>query len=104
MSDWRLIGAVLVLAITANGRVANAEESLRIVPIVAGDEVVVSLELSDAYTQELREAISSGLLTTFTYQIELRMSVPVGFDRTIETAVVRISNRFDNLTRSHKLE
>jgi hypothetical protein len=103
MSDWRLACVLFVLAISANGPVAHAEESLRIVPIVAGDEVVVSFELSDAYTQELREAISSGLLTRFTYEIELKMSVAGWVDRTIETVVITTTNRFDNLTRNHKL-
>jgi hypothetical protein len=103
MSDWRLMIVVMVLVLSANHRVAHAEERLQIVPIVSGDEVVVSFELSDAYTEDLRAAISSGLLTRFTYEIELRMSVAGWVDRTIETVVITTTNRFDNLTRSHKL-
>jgi hypothetical protein len=80
-----------------------AAESLRIVPIVRDDEVVVSVELADAYTDEIRAAIASGLRTTFTYDVELRLVVPVWIDRTIASAVVSTSDQYDNLTRRHSL-
>ena len=58
-----------------------SKESLRIVPIVNDNEVLVSFELADAYTTDVREAISSGLRTTFTYDVELRMVAPLWVDR-----------------------
>ena len=51
----------LVLAV---GTMARAAESLRIVPITSDDSVVVSVELSDAYNDDIRQAIASGLRTT----------------------------------------
>jgi hypothetical protein len=98
----RTSGIGLVVTLLAAGTIVRAE-SLRIVPIVSGDTVVVSLELADAYSAEVREAISSGLRTTFTYDIELRMVVPTWVDRTIATAVVSTSDQYDNLTRRHSL-
>src|SRR4029079_9607411 len=62
-----------------------------------------SVELSDAYTADIRQAIASGLRTQFTYDIELRMVVPAWVDRTIAAAVVNISDQYDNLTRRHTL-
>ncbi len=94
--------AIVCLGLLA-GVVGHAAETLQIVPLVAGKEVVVTFELADAYTPAVREAISSGLVTSFTYEIELRMSVPGWIDRTIESTVVTMSNRYDNLTRSHML-
>jgi len=91
------------VVLLAAGVVARAAEVVRILPIVRNDQVVVSCELSDAYTDEVREAISSGLRTTFTYDLELRMVVPAWVDRTIATAVVSTSDQFDNLTRRHTL-
>ena len=76
------------LALIAGGAVARAAGSLRIVPIVRDDTVVVSFELADAYTDDLRDTIASGLRTTFSYDVELRMIVPAWVDRTIATAVV----------------
>lgn len=81
----------------------TAAESLRIVPLVHDKQMVVTLEIADAYTDDVREAISSGLRTTFTYDVELRMLVAGWVDRTIATSVVSISDQYDNLTRRHSL-
>jgi len=99
----RRIGIWCILALVAAGAGVRAAESLRIVPIVADGQVLVSFDVADAYTDEVREAIASGLRTTFTYDIELRMVVPAWVDRTIATAVVSASDRYDNLTRRHSL-
>jgi hypothetical protein len=86
-----LVGAVIV----------QSQETLRIVPFISGDRVVVSFELNDAYNDAVREAIASGLRTTFSYQLELRTRAWV--DRTIGTTVVATSDRYENLTRRHTL-
>jgi hypothetical protein len=98
----RRIGLILGTLVLA-GAIGHAAETLRIVPINADDRLVVNVELSDAYTTEVKQAIASGLRTTFTYTIELRMLVPGWVDRTVTTATVSISDQFDNLTRRHSL-
>ena len=92
-----------VMAVLAGGARVFSKESLRIVPIVNDHEVLVSFELADAYTNDVREAISSGLRTTFTYDLDLRMVAPVWVDRTIVTVVVSTTDQYDNLTRRHVL-
>ena len=52
---------------------------------------------------EVRDAIGSGLRTTFTYDVQLKMVVPAWVDRTIATAVVTTVDQYDNLTRRHSL-
>ena len=99
----RRVRGVLVLVLTCIGAVVSAAESLRIVPIVRDEQVVVSFSLSDVFNDQLREAIASGLRTTFTYDVELRMIVPAWVDRTVATAVVSASDQYDNLTRRHSL-
>jgi Domain of unknown function (DUF4390) len=94
---------MLVTAALALATVAHAAESLRITPAVRDDHVLVSFELTDAYTDSVRQAIASGLRTTFTYQLELRTVVSIWMDRTIATAVATASDQFDNLTRRHTL-
>lgn len=86
--------ALFVLGITL-----EAAEQLRIVPLVRDDHVLVTFELADGFTDEVKAAIHSGLKTTFTYTVELRLEVPAWVDRTIATAVVSNSVEFDNLTR-----
>jgi hypothetical protein len=92
----------LFVLMTATALV-RAEESLRITPFVNDDHVVVTFELDDAYNDAVREAIRSGLRTTFTYDLELRTVAPGWFDRTIATTSVSTSDQYDNLTRRHTL-
>jgi Domain of unknown function (DUF4390) len=93
----------VVAAVLVSLTVARAAESLRITPIVRDNRVLVSFELADAYTDDIRQAIASGLRTTFTYQLELRITASIWMDRTVATAVVTASDQFDNLTRRHTL-
>jgi hypothetical protein len=88
---------VLLLAVT----MVRSEETLRITPFVSDNRVVVSFELNDAYTDAVREAIASGLRTTFSYQLELR--TPAWIDRTVGTTIVATTDQYDNLTRRHTL-
>ena len=94
---------LFVLGLAAATAATRAAGSVHIVPITRDDQVVVSFTLADAYTEEVKEAIGSGLKTTFTYDIELRTIVPMWVDRTIATAVVSTSDQYDNLTRRHSL-
>ena len=92
-----LLLAVFILAATT----LRSEESLRITPFISDNRVVVSFELNDAYTDAVREAIASGLRTTFSYELELR--TPGWIDRTVGTAIVSTTDLYDNLTRRHTL-
>jgi hypothetical protein len=73
----------------------------RVVPLVRDDMVLVSFHLADGFTDEIRAAIRSGLKTTFTYTVDLRLDVPGWVDRTIRTATVQSSVEFDNLERRY---
>jgi hypothetical protein len=101
MKHWLRLWCVV--ALVASGVAVRAAESLRIVPIVHDGQVLVSVEVTGLDTDEVRETISSGLRTTFTYDVQLRMVVPVWVDRTIATAVIAVSDQYDNLTRRHTL-
>ena len=78
-------------------------EELRIVPLVRDGNVLVTFQLTEGFTDQVRDAIRSGLKTTFTFNVELRLAVPAWVDRTIGTAVVTNSVEYDNLTREAKL-
>src|SRR4029450_11954862 len=96
-------GFLVAVAMLAASVIASAVESLRIVPMVRENKVLVTFELADSFTDPVRDAIASGLRTTFTYDLELRTVVPSWLDRTIVTATVAASDQFDNLTRRHTL-
>jgi hypothetical protein len=90
---------LLALMLAASIATLYAAEGLRIVPLVRDDSVFVSFELTDGYTDEVRDAVKSGLKTTFTYTVELRQDVPAWVDRTIAISVITNSVQYDNLTR-----
>jgi hypothetical protein len=92
---------VVVLLLLAAPAHAQRDQPLRVVPLVRGDQVLVSFELTDGVTEELREAIQSGLRTTLTYTVELRLDVPAWIDRTLDVTTVTTSVQYDNLTRQH---
>jgi hypothetical protein len=97
-------GAATMLAFLLIGAALQAQDSVRIVPLVREDQVLVTFELADAYTEEVRAAIQSGLRTTFTYTVDLRIEVPAWTDRTIQTVTVNNIVKYDNLTRRHTIE
>jgi hypothetical protein len=70
---------------------------------VRDDAVLVSFELTDGYTPAVKDAVHSGLKTTFTYTVELRQDVPAWVDRTIATSLITNSVQYDNLTRQAML-
>lgn len=100
----RRLGNWVAIVVLGTGAVAQAQETLRIVPLVRDDQVLVSFVLVDAYTDDVRDVIGSGLRTTFTYTLDLRTIVPLWVDRTIATSVVSVSDQYDTLTRRHSLE
>jgi hypothetical protein len=83
---------------------AQDAQGLRIVPLVKDGQVFVSMQLADGFTDEVRAAIRSGLKTTFTYIVDLRLDVPVWVDRTLVSATITSSVLFDNLERRFTLE
>jgi hypothetical protein len=93
--------SVAVILLLVSSAAVRSQETLRITPFINDNHVVVSFELNDAYTDAVREAIASGLRTTFTYELELR--TPAWIDRTVGTTIVATTDRYDNLTRRHTL-
>jgi hypothetical protein len=100
-NKWLCVWCAAV--VMAAGAIAHAAQTLRIVPIVHDNQVLVSFEVADGYTSDVRDAISSGLRTTFSYDVELRMVVRMWVNPLVATAVVGTSDRYDNLTRRHTL-
>ena len=52
-------------------------------------------------TDDVRQAIASGLRTTFTTTSTCGCSLPGWVDRTVATSTVSLSDHYDNLTRRH---
>jgi hypothetical protein len=82
---------------------APVAEAIRVVSLARDGQVLVSFSLDNGFTDEIREAIRSGLPATITYQVELRRGAALWFDSTLVAMTVTAGARFDNLTRLHQL-
>ena len=96
-----ILGAIIVGAQALD---AQSGSGVRVVPLVRGDQVQVNIELRDGFTPEVRAAIQSGLKTTFTYAVDLRLDAAGWFDRTMGQAVVTNTVDYTTLTRKYHLE
>jgi hypothetical protein len=95
--------AVLLLAcvLLAPALQAAGVEDIRVTPLVREGELLVSFSAPGAVTDELRDAIRSGLVVTFTYGVELRQRAFLWFDRTLAESEMAASVRYDNLSRTY---
>lgn len=100
-SRLSVMGLVALLASGVPAVAAPDADAVRVVPLVRNPHVFVSMELAEGFTDDVRAAVHSGLRTTFTYTVDLRLAVPVWLDRTVATAVVATSVQYDNLTRRY---
>src|SRR4051812_5340862 len=98
-----LVFAVLALLASRVPVAAQSATGFRVQPIVRGDRVDVTFVLADGFTEDVRAAIQSGLKTTFTYDVELRLDVPGWVDRTIGTSTVTANVEYDNRLRRYTL-
>ena len=96
---------VLVVAACASigiVRATDAAPDVTVTPIARDGRVVVSFDLNDGFTPEVRDAIQSGLSTTFSYDVDLRRDSAL-FDRTVASVTITAIVRFDNLTRRYQM-
>ena len=90
------VALVLVAAVQAQA------PEVSVTPIARDGQVLVSFDLTDAFSSDVRDAIQSGLPTTFSYDVDLRRGSTL-FDRTVASVTVEASVRFDNLTRRYQM-
>ena len=96
----KLLLVLLILAPAARSLVAA---DLVVTPISRDGHVLVSFEWAAGMTPEVRDAIRSGLPTTFSYRIDVMRGTVAWFARTVASVTVNSSVQFDNLTRRYQL-
>lgn len=80
---------------------AASDDRIRVTPLARDGQVYVSFEVLDAFSDDTRDAMQSGLLTTFLYDVELRRPTLLWFDRLVASAQVTATVKYDNLTRRY---
>ena len=96
-----MLSRVLLYLLSIVALAGSAEQTLQVAPLPRDGEVLVSFKLDEALTDEIRSKIQSGLNVKFNYKVELRRSSAAWFDRTIASAVVTASVKYDTLTRQY---
>jgi hypothetical protein len=97
-----LCAFVVAAGLSASVLAAGGDSDLTVTPIARDGQVVVSFDLSDGFTPEVRDAIQSGLATTFSYEVDLRRGAAL-LDRTVASVTISAIVRFDNLTRRYQM-
>ena len=92
----------LVLFVSGPTLRAQAPQVL-VTPIARDGQVLVSFDLGVGLSPDLRDAIQSGLTTTFSYEVDLRRAMATWFDRTVAAVTVTATVQFNNLTRQYQL-
>jgi hypothetical protein len=80
-----------------------AGQNIQVTPITRDDRVLVSFRLSDIFTNDTLSAIHSGTPITFVYEVTLKRGATLWLDRTLASATVTASVRYDNLTSRYHL-
>lgn len=93
----------IVLALAGTATALAAGQTIQVMPVAREGRVYVSFRLSDGFTDEVADAIHSGLTLTFNYDVDLKRSAAVWFDRTIASAAVSASVKYDTLTRKYSV-
>lgn len=78
-----------------------AEQTLQVAPLPRDGQVLITFKLAHELNDEIREKIHSGMLVSFIYRVDLRRSSSIWFHRTLASAVVKATVRYDNLTRRY---
>lgn len=100
----RLLLLLAALVTPAAGQiVTGGQQTLQVVPLPKDGEVLVSFKLEEALTDDIRAAIHSGLTIKFVYKVDLRRSSAAWFDRTIKSAEVAATVKYDTLTRIYHI-
>jgi hypothetical protein len=95
---WTIVAAVLLLP-----AVLLAEQSLQVTPLSREGHVLVSFHLDNAFNEDIRAAIHSGMTISFIYDVELKRGSSLWFDRTIAFDKVTAAVRYDNLARRYQV-
>lgn len=95
-----LRAVVLTAAVPA---VTIAAEIVDLVPVVREDGVHVSFRVEDAFSEDILQAIGSGLEVSFRYNVELKRVRRVWPDEKAAERQIKTTVTYDNLTQRYSL-
>ena len=94
----RLAAVIVAVVLLTTG--ARADQNMQVTPLARDGRLLVTFRLSDAFNDDIRTAIHSGLTITFVYDIELRRGTSLWLDRTLAQATVMATVRLTGTRNS----
>jgi len=101
MKAW--LGTAACWATAASVLLGAADPAIRVVAVVTNGSVTVSFTAAPVVDSDARAVVESGLLMTLTFTVDLRRPAHLWWDRTVASAAVASSVKFDNLTGVYKV-
>jgi hypothetical protein len=95
-----VLGVMLLIASGASIG-ASADQAIQVVPLTRDGFVFVTFAVRGMMDAGMEETIQSGMPTTFAYDVELRRTSALWFDRNLGSVNVAATVRYDNLTRRY---
>ncbi len=95
--------AWMVVAATTVVLTAQAPPALRITPVLADDRLWATFSAPTVFSDEVHEAVRSGIIVTLNFVVELRRSSTLWFDKTVASASVAATVKFDTLTGAYQV-
>jgi hypothetical protein len=93
----------VLLALVSVSVSVQAQDDVEVSTLAREDYLLVSLELPDAYSADVQEAVESGLETTFSFDVELRRAVAYWPDETVDRSTISASVSLDGLTGRYRV-
>ena len=97
----RRLFAVLAFGWVGLSPSAALAQSIQVTPLTRDDHVLVSFKFTDAFTEDVRTAVHSGVTITFSYDVQLRRGATLWFDRMIDSSRVTATVKYDPVTRKY---
>jgi hypothetical protein len=95
------LAPVGVLVALAGATLAAAD--VKVTTLVTDGQVYASFAVPSAYSSDARDVVKSGLPLSCVFTVELKRSTTLWFDRTIASATVMSSVKFDTLTGTYQV-
>jgi hypothetical protein len=100
---WAMLACGGAVALLVSGAMTGPAV-VKVTEVVTSGRVFATFSAPDAFTDDARKVMRSGLLVTFTFQIELKRPSTVWLDRKLGQTIVAASASFDSLTSQYQVQ
>ena len=103
MIGRRMLAVAIAWSAAVAALAAAAAGTIQVTPVVADGRVAASFVARETFDTDAEAIVRTGLLLTFTYNLELRRPSTVWMDRTLGAVTVASTVKYDNLTAVYQV-